>query len=87
MIHRATSRFWSCYNGLPPEIQRLADQSYELLKADPRHGSLHVKKVGRFWSVRVGAHHRALSFESDDALPWFWIGRHDEYDRLIRSPG
>jgi hypothetical protein len=87
VTHRATSRFWSCYNSLSPEIQRLADQSYELLKADPRHPSLHFKKVGRFWSVRVGAHHRALSVATDNTLLWFWIGRHDEYDRLIRSYG
>lgn len=31
-----------------------------LLKCNPRHPSLHFKKVGRFWSVRVGLHHRAI---------------------------
>jgi hypothetical protein len=87
VIHRTTSRFWSCYNSLPPEIQRLADHSYNILKNHPRHPSLHFKKVGRFWSVRVGAHHRALSVEGDNAFLWFWIGRHDEYDRLIRRSG
>jgi hypothetical protein len=81
--HRASSRFWQAYDKLPPEVRELADAAFALLKRDPRHPSLHFKKVGRFWSARVGAHHRALAVEHDDALLWFWIGRHDEYDRLI----
>jgi hypothetical protein len=53
------------------------------LKQDPRHPSLHFKKVGRFWSVRVGGHHRALGVEASDGLLWFWIGSHADYDRLL----
>lgn len=85
MRHRATPRFWQAYDELPPEVQQLADENYALLKRDPRHPSLHFKKVGRFWSVRVGAHHRALAVHAGEDLVWFWIGRHDEYDRLIRG--
>jgi hypothetical protein len=81
--HRATPRFWQAYHALPPEVRELADAAYALLKRDPRHPSLHFKKVGRFWSARVGAHHRALAVQEAEAVVWFWIGRHDEYDRLI----
>jgi len=81
--HTATPRFWQAYEKLPPEIQRLADKNYELWRQDATHPSLHFKKVGRFWSARVGLQHRALGVEADDTLVWFWIGRHDEYDRLI----
>lgn len=83
MRHQATPRFWQAYDELPAEIQQLADQNYELLKRDPRHPSLHFKKVGRFWSVRVGSHYRALAVQVDADMVWFWIGRHDEYERLI----
>ena len=83
MIHRATSRFWQAYEALPSEVQRLADENYELLKRDPRHPSLHFKKVSRFWSVRVGLRYRALAVQDGDDMVWFWIGRHDQYDRLI----
>jgi len=31
-----------------------------LVKTDPRHPALHFKRVGAFWSARVGLHHRAL---------------------------
>jgi hypothetical protein len=40
---------------LPSEVRALADQAYARLKQDSRHPSLHFKKVGRFWSARVGA--------------------------------
>jgi len=81
--HRATPRFWHCYHRLPAEVQRLADSCYELLRQDSRHPSLHLKKVGRLWSVRVGLHYRALAVEDGTDLVWFWIGTHGEYDRLI----
>lgn len=83
MKHLATARFWSCYNSLPSNLKRLADSNYALLKLDERHPSLHFKKIGRFRSVRVGLHHRALAVESGDDLVWFWIGHHGEYDRLV----
>jgi hypothetical protein len=68
---------------LPQDIQKLADQAYEHLKQDPRYPSLHFKKIGRFWSARVGSHHRALAVESADELVWFWIGTHADYDKLL----
>jgi hypothetical protein len=83
MKHRATPRFWECYQALPADIQHLADQSFDLLKSNPRHPSLHLKKVGRFWSARVTLYYRALAIESESDLIWFWIGTHGAYDKLI----
>lgn len=84
MIHRASPAFWRLYGALPDEVRKLADESYAKLKADPQHPSLHLKRVGRFWSARVSRQHRALAVEVDGGLIWWWIGTHDEYDRLIR---
>jgi len=83
--YRATPDFWYHYRQLPDEIQDLADRCYELLKQDSRYPSLHFKKVGQFWSVRIGIHYRALAVEQDDDIAWFWIGTHAEYDQLLRS--
>ncbi|MGH6803589.1 MAG: hypothetical protein ACREC3_09510 [Methyloceanibacter sp.] len=83
MTHHASPDFWAAYRALPPSVQNLADQTYARLKQDPRHPSLHFKKVSRFWSARVGAHHRALAVEALDGLVWFWIGTHADYDRLL----
>lgn len=83
MTHYATQAFWKAYERLPVEIQRIADKNFDLLKADPYHPSLHFKKVGRFWSARVGVRYRALGTQQGDAMIWFWIGDHADYDRLI----
>ena len=83
MKHRASPKFWRCYNGLPKEIRSLADRSYALLKANPGHPSLHFTKVSRFWSARVGLYYRALAVESGEDLAWFWIGSHADYDKLL----
>jgi|UniRef100_UPI0037840ED8 hypothetical protein len=84
MKHRATSKFWQSYDQLPAKIQSLADDNFELLKSNPRHPSLHFKRVGRFWSARVGDHYRAVAVEDGSDFAWFWIGHHSEYDRLIQ---
>ena len=68
---------------LPKHVQRLADKCFDLLKADPTHPSLHFKHVGRYRSVRVGLHYRALGVDVDDGVLWFWIGTHAEYDDVV----
>ena len=83
MNHHTTADFWVHYKTLPEQAQRLADRHYALLRLDPRHPSLHLKRVGRLWSARVGAGYRALAAESPDGLVWFWIGSHDEYERIL----
>ena len=83
MRHHASARFWALYQALPEEARSLAKKNFDLLKADPRHPSLHFKRIGPVWSVRVGAHYRALGYDVQDGIEWFWIGTHAEYDRLV----
>jgi hypothetical protein len=87
MKHRASTRFWRLYRALPQEIQQLADRGYQMLLQDPRHPSLHFKRIGKVWSVRVGLHHRALAAERNEEIVWIWIGTHAEYDLLLRHKG
>jgi hypothetical protein len=82
--HRATASFWRRYDVLSPAVRAVADKNFELLKRDARHPSLHLKRVGRYWSVRVGQHHRALGTDVEDGVLWFWIGIHADYDRILR---
>jgi len=72
------------YQALPPETRQLADKSFALLKADPRHPSLHFKKLGELWSVRVGNRYRALGTEVEGGIYWIWIGSHADYDQRTR---
>jgi hypothetical protein len=83
MTHHASPAFWRVYEALPTQVRDTADKSLALLKCNPQHPSLHFKKVGNYWSVRVGRRHRALATEVGDGLLWFWIGTHEDYQRLI----
>jgi hypothetical protein len=53
------------------------------LKADPRHPSLHLKKVEKYWSAWVGRKHRVLGVETEEGILWFWIGTHADYDKML----
>jgi hypothetical protein len=81
--HSASARFWALYEALPAEIRATADKNYALLKSDPRHPSLHFKKVGSVFSVRVNDRYRAVGVPVTDGILWFWIGTHADYDKLI----
>ena len=83
MKHFASPQFWRHYRQLPPEVRALADKNFQLLKADSKHPSLHFKKIDKLWSVRVGAHYRALGLDQTEGVVWFWIGSHADYDKLI----
>ena len=83
MKHFASPQFWRLYRQLSPEVRALADKNFQLLKADSKHPSLHFKKIGRLWSVRVGAHYRALGLDKPEGVVWFWIGSHADYDKLL----
>jgi hypothetical protein len=83
MKHFASPAFWKAYQSLPDQARALADKNYALLKENPQHPSLHFKKVGQFWSVRIGLRYRALAVEDNGDLVWFWSGSHADYDTLI----
>ena len=83
MTHFTSPSFWELYDKLPGPIQELADKNYKLLKTNPRYPSLQLKKVGRYWSVRVGLKYRAVAVEIQEGLLWFWIGAHAEYDHVF----
>ena len=83
MNHHATAAFWQAYDRLPEHVQRLADKNFQLLKSNPSHPALHLKKTGRYWSVRAGISWRALAVEDGGDLVWFWIGSHSDYDKLL----
>lgn len=83
-MHRTTDRFWKCFEKLPADIQDLAEDNFELLKNDPKHPSLHFKKVSKFWSARIGLNYRALAFEDGEDFIWVWVGTHDEYMRMLK---
>jgi hypothetical protein len=72
---------------IPPAIytKYLTDSAYQLFKRDPYHTSLHFKRIdpqASLYSVRVGAHYRAVGELEGDTIIWTWIGTHEEYNKL-----
>jgi hypothetical protein len=80
-----TKKFRDLLAGLTPQVQAQARKSYRLWLRDSRHPSLHFKKVGTYWSVRVDRDHRALGLEKGGTIYWAWIGPHVDYERLLRG--
>jgi hypothetical protein len=88
MKSNATPDFWVMYRQLQPETRQRARAAYQLWRDNPRHNSLQFKRVSRrhpIYSVRVGLDHRALGLLEGDTVHWYWIGPHDEYDRILKS--
>ncbi|GAB6058899.1 type II toxin-antitoxin system RelE family toxin [Desulfonatronum parangueonense] len=75
--------FWKGYKKLQEDIQRLADNKFELFKDNPHHPSLGFAKKGNVWTVDVGYHHRAIGYREGNEIVWFWIGTHEEYNTLM----
>ena len=88
LIHFASPDYWHLYERLPANVQHTANKCFGLLKPDPRHPSLRLKKIGDVWSVRVGIHYRAVGMDApsgDQGILWIWIGSHAEYDHFIKQ--
>jgi hypothetical protein len=85
MKSRAVASFWSGYNLLPPDVQRLALKQYRLWLLNPHHPSVRFKKVGTYWSARITDDFRALGIMDEDVVIWFFIGTHAHYDRLLHQ--
>ena len=83
MKHFASMRYWRLYETLPERTRLLADKSYALLRSNPKHPSLQFKRIGSYWTARVGLRHRAVGLDLEGDVLWFWIGTHAEYDKLI----
>ena len=78
--------FWEAFTRLPPNVQSRARRIYRYWKKDPYHPSLHFKEVipeRAIYSVRVGLRWRVLGRKEGDCIIWFWIGSHEDYNKLV----
>jgi len=83
-----TKKFRRLFADLPLEIREQARKSYRLWKENPAHPGVQFKRVHQklpIYSVRIGIGWRAVGLREDDAIIWFWIGPHAEYDQLLKS--
>jgi len=87
MNSQALSQFWNLYYRLPEDVRHRADKAYQIWLENPDSRGLHFKRVGKtrpVYSVRIGDDYRALGLLYNDSITWFWIGKHDEYIKLLK---
>ena len=87
MTSRTTKAFRKLHAELPQEIQKGALKSYRIWRNNPQHPSLQFKRIHAtlpIFSVRIGLGWRAVGVRKADAMIWYWIGSHDEYDALLK---
>jgi hypothetical protein len=81
----APAEFWRHYEKLPLRAQKLADRYFAFFERDPLYPSLHLERIrDEIWSVRIGGHYRALAKRREDCWLWFWIGTHEQYNKVMR---
>lgn len=87
MNSHVNNAFRKRFAELPAEVQDQARAAYRLFRGNPRHPGLNFKRIhgtDRFVSARVGRSYRAVGILSRaDEVVWFWIGPHEEYEKII----
>ena len=87
MKSKATPKFWKRYNNLPRKEQQRARRAYQIWKSNPNATGLRFKRVSEeepIYSARVSDSYRVLGLMEGDTVIWFWIGDHDEYERMLK---
>lgn len=87
MKSKATPKFWKLYYRLTPRERQRARKAYQLWTTHPEAPSLAFKRVSEqepIYSARVSDDYRVLGLLEGDTVIWFWIGPHDEYERLLK---
>jgi Txe/YoeB family toxin of Txe-Axe toxin-antitoxin module len=88
MRSETTDEFWELYRALPQQMRRRAREAHEQFERDPFHPGLNFEEVDKhrgLWSARITRGYRVLGIREGDAITWFWIGPHREYEKLIRG--
>jgi len=81
MNSRTTRNFRDAFRVLPADVRHRARRAYRLWREDPDLPGLRFKRVGDAVSIRIGRDYRALGILEGETVYWYWIGKHDEYDR------
>jgi plasmid maintenance system killer protein len=74
------------YSALSEEHRNAARRAYQAFLKDSSLPGLRFKKLGGYdavWSVRINDQYRAVGRRNGDTVIWFWIGTHNEFDKMF----
>lgn len=86
MKSHTTERFRKLFAALPESVREQAREAYRFFRENPQHPGLQFKRVHPtkpIYSARVNIDYRVLGVRDGDEIAWFWIGSHDDYDKLL----
>lgn len=87
MNSKTTKQFRHLYERLPWQVRKQAREAYSQFKQNPAHPGLNFERIhgtqALIYSARVSEQYRVLGRKEDDTMVWFWIGTHNEYEKLI----
>ncbi|MFI5176339.1 MAG: hypothetical protein ACHQKY_15870 [Terriglobia bacterium] len=86
MISHTTARFREALRDLPESVRRQARNAFRLFCENPAHPGLRFRQVHPtrpIYSARININYRALGIREGETIIWFWIGSHDDYERLL----
>jgi hypothetical protein len=87
MNSRRTQRFRDALAALPERVRKQAAAAYHRFREDPNHPGLHFKRVHPslpIYSARINDDYRVVGQMRENGIVWFWIGKHEEYERLLK---
>ena len=88
--HWQTKSFRDSLSILPVQVQQLASQKYQTLLSNPQQVGIKPLPENRgrleVWSAQVGNRYRALAVKFQSQFVWYWIGSHEEYNKLKSMP-
>ena len=88
MKSHTTQSFRDAFALLPKDIQKRARAAYNRFRSNPQHPGLEFKKVHgtrQVYSARVNDDFRVVGVMDGNDIVWFWIGKHQEYERLLKQ--
>ncbi|MGD2093284.1 MAG: hypothetical protein PVH61_44400 [Candidatus Aminicenantes bacterium] len=78
--------FIKYFNKLPERIKKRSKKVYRQWKENPFEPRFQFKQVHNskpIYSVRVNIGWRALGYKKNNTVLWFWIGSHEDYNKII----
>jgi hypothetical protein len=80
MKHILDKDFEDLRLNLPQDLPERVLEKIKKVRPNPQQRYSGLQKVGNYWSLSVGGY-RALARKEGGNFLWFWVGRHDEYER------
>ncbi len=87
MNSNTSPEFWKEYSKLNSNLKKAAQKAYSIWHENHFHPSLQFKCINssaNIWSVRISRGYRALCVVEENTAIWFWIGKHEGYEKFYR---